>query len=247
MKAKGSNEIKKVGICWSKSSMPTITDSSRSLSSPYSTIINKIGENDTYYFRAYIQTADKTIYSESKSISTGGLNVLIDKEYNNGRSRNIIDVKETMDGAFIALVSSSGLYSTYWPELILFNKSGDVMWSKEYPQYESQYPVNIFEIEGGFLLVTTDYTTVNFGHIFTRLDNSGNVLWEKKYGTKRNKDLMRVLDNKNNSLIITLREYDDMKNGIRENCVLTNYLIDLNGNLLSSTTYSADNGLAEGS
>ncbi len=239
-------EIKKVGICWGKSPEPTLTDSSRNFSSSYSTIISKIGESSTYYFRAFIQTNDKVIYSESRSIATGGLNILIDKEYNNGRSRNFVDVKETSNGLFIALVNSIGIYSTNWPELILFDKSGNVMWSKEYNQYHSQAPINIFETKEGFLLITTDWTTTNNGHIFTMLDKEGNVLWEKKYGVKKYKEFLRILDIKDESLMIALREYDNMTNGIRENCVITNYLINLSGNIISSTTYSMDNILAEG-
>ena len=71
---KGIDEIESAGVCYSENTPPTLNDSVHYLNVvsqyEYSVKLEDLKDATTYYWRAFIQKADITVYSEVKSFTT---------------------------------------------------------------------------------------------------------------------------------------------------------------------------------
>ena len=68
------NGIISKGICWSKNPKPTTSSNKITESSTtFTTLIEDLNPNTTYYFRIFATTSSETTYSQEKSFSTLGL------------------------------------------------------------------------------------------------------------------------------------------------------------------------------
>jgi hypothetical protein len=179
-------------------------------------------------------------------VVTGGFQVLWEKEYNNGRNRDIVQVIETSDNSFLELIKTLG-NSMAWTEVVKIDSAGNIQWDYEYNQNEWKEPNYIMKLPDGYLFVTTNWTLSGRGVFVTKIDLNGSKIWEKSFNRKTNQEFIRIALLTNDTLILTTKAFESIDNGIRINCSINDFILNLNGDLISENSVSNNNKFNEGS
>jgi hypothetical protein len=241
--------IKGWGFCWSEDPDPTTLDSIRvlSLTQPFEATINNIGKRAKFYFRAYITTAKRTIYSNDVNINTHGLQVKWEKGYNNGKTKVLVQVIETTDNSFLELNQTYG-NSIAWTEIIKVDSSGNIKWDHEYNQNEWKEPNFIMNVPDGYIFTTTKWQSYSMGVFVTKIDLNGAKIWEKGYNRKIMQEFVRLDPLSDNKFFLTTMAFDGFdNNAIRTNCSINDFEINANGDLISENSVLNNHKLYESS
>ncbi len=184
----GGSAVTAKGVCWSTEQSPTITNSKTADGTGtgnFSSIVDDLTSNTTYYIRAYATNEVGTAYGNEVSFTTNHdiipefnvMRIIDDKEI-----RNII---KTSDGGYIGIA-----YSLDY-DIIKFDANFNMIWNKIYGGSDGDYVQSIIQtIDGGYLVIGVTKSndgdvTINHGGYdiwICKLDTEGNLIWEKSYG-----------------------------------------------------------------
>jgi hypothetical protein len=113
----GGDEITARGVCWSTNTTPTINDSkTEETSNTFTSLIENLTANTTYYFRVYATNSSGTSYSDEQVYSTSSL------------------VNTKWD--FLLIHSST----VSWHADVTFNEDGTTVYDE--PDFPGQYLTN---------------------------------------------------------------------------------------------------------
>lgn len=202
----GGSTVVARGVCWSTEQNPTINNNKTTDGSglgAFSSIVEGLTANTTYYIRAYATNNKGTAYGNEISFKT---NPLITPQFN---VLKVIDDKEicslikTSDGGYIGIgISFSEDY-----DIVKLDSEFNTVWNRIYGGSEGDYVQSIIQTnDGGYLVIggtksnDGDVTTNHGGYDIwiCRLDTEGNLVWERSYGGSEGEGV-----NKENSLMKT--------------------------------------------
>ncbi|WP_321279158.1 hypothetical protein [Marinifilum fragile] len=184
----GGSTVTARGVCWSIEQNPTINNNNTTNGSgigDFSSIVEGLTANTTYYIRAYATNNKGTAYGNEISFKT---NPLITPQFNvlkviDGKEiRNII---KTSDGGYIGIVNSQDF------DIIKFDSEFNTVWNKIYGGSDGDYVESIIQTnDGGYVVIggtksNDGEVTINHGGYdiwICRLDTEGNLVWERSYG-----------------------------------------------------------------
>jgi hypothetical protein len=184
----GGSTVAARGVCWSIEQNPTINNNTTTDGSGignFSSIVEGLTANTTYYIRAYATNNKGTAYGNEISFKT---NPLITPQFNvlkviDGKEiRNII---KTSDGGYIGIAFSQDY------DIIKFDSEFNTVWNKIYGGSDGDYVESIIQTnDGGYVVIggtksNDGEVTINHGGYdiwICRLDTEGNLVWEKSYG-----------------------------------------------------------------
>ncbi|MBI9035809.1 MAG: hypothetical protein JEZ03_15210 [Bacteroidales bacterium] len=184
----GGSTVAARGVCWSIEQNPTINNNTTTNGSgigDFSSIVEGLTANTTYYIRAYATNNKGTAYGNEISFKTNPLitpqfNVL--KVIDGKKIRNII---KTSDGGYIGVAYSQDY------DIIKFDSEFNTVWNKIYGGSDGDYVESIIETnDGGYVVIggtksNDGEVTINHGGYdiwICRLDTEGNLVWERSYG-----------------------------------------------------------------
>jgi hypothetical protein len=200
----GGSSVTSRGICWSDEQNPTINNSHTTDGSGagvFSSAIEGLTANTTYYTRAYATNDIGTAYGNEISFKT---NPLITPQFNvlkviNGKEiRSLI---KTSDGGYIG-----NAYSQDY-DIIKFDSEFNMVWNKIYGGSDGDYVQSIIQTtDGGYVVIgatesNDGHVTINHGGYdiwVCRLDSEGSLVWERSYGGEETETV-----SKENSLLQT--------------------------------------------
>ena len=123
--------------------------------------------------------------------------------------------------------------------LIKIDRSGKILWQKTYGGYDDESVSQVIETEdGGFIVAGWTYSFGNGSHdaLVFKIDNMGNLLWQKCYGSTASEDIRCFTRAKNGNMIIT-----GTTNDTTYGTVMWIALIDSSGNLLKQGKFYDSN------
>ncbi|MEP7375004.1 MAG: hypothetical protein ABI675_16525 [Chitinophagaceae bacterium] len=245
----GADSVLKTGFCWGTSQNPDTTNLARTILpvNSFSDTINDVGRRKTFYFRAFIKTSDSVYYSQNATIVTGDLENDFYKEVDDGTNRGIIEVLRSDDNHFIEFIQVYGnQYS--WPQVAKIDLAGNVEWKYEYNPGESRQPSRILKVQDGYLFATIKWMPGARGVFVTKIDLNGSKIWEKSFNRKTSQEFVRIASLTGTTVILTTKAFDGITaDGIRSNCSINDFVIDLNGNLISEKEAPVTNKFTQGS
>lgn len=148
---------------------------------------------------------------------------------------------ETSDGYYI-LAGNVLNINTNLDEIIALKIDffGNIIWQKIYSSGYYKYVASIQEAsDGGYLIAgTIKYSYSGNGDIFIlKLDNLGNILWQKSYGTNFNDSLSFLKKTSDDGYILAGNSYSPQNIG---QCFFL-LKLDINGNILWQKCYGNGN------
>ncbi|MEV4884634.1 hypothetical protein MRBLMN1_003160 [Chitinophaga ginsengisegetis] len=191
-----------------------------------------IGQGRTIYCRAFIVADSGQIIYESKTekITAGGLTKLWEKEYTDGRIKEILQVLPTTDNAFIILAK---MYDNTiaWPRLVKIDTSGNVQWDMQYHEHEQWTPTQLMKVKDGYILAATYQYLYTPRVAIVKLDVNGNRMWEKNIDINAMQRFVRFQLLKEDVFKVTVRTITGYSPNPL-NPTFTDCWYDLQGNML---------------
>lgn len=237
------------GICWSKNPDPEIADSSRfiHIDSSFKNTIFNAGRRETFYFRAFILSATDTVYSENKTIRTGSLETLWDKEVTNGQYRSFLQVEQTSDNGFIGLLTGINTsISTKYPALIKYDNSGNVQWSTSFFQTDYKEPKQLIIAGNNYFFTSTHYYYDGRGVYLSKIGPNGALDWEKGFNRSKFQDFIRLSPLPGSQIMLSTRNYSGYNNGLMTDGYIHNFIIDYSGNVVTEDSVPVNANFALG-
>jgi len=90
--------------------------------------------------------------------------------------------------------------------LIKINRNGKILWQKTYGGFDDESVTQVIQTEdGGFIVAGWTYSFGNGSHdaLIFKIDSTGNLLWQKCYGTPASEDIRCFTQAKNGNMLIT--------------------------------------------
>lgn len=176
-----------IGLAWSTSTNPTISNSTVSVvgeSFPVIGYINDLESETVYYVRSYIQLESEIYYSNEIEFTTKTLNLICDTsyKYDDLYDERSLYVLNTIDDGVVV----GGYKNTYYGfdqlDLVIskFNSNCEKTWEIILPNLFEIY--NITEdLSGNLLIVSKGHGTgTNYPMIY-KIDSAGNIIWFRSY------------------------------------------------------------------
>lgn len=139
------------------------------------------------------------------------------KTYGDGGIEIVYSIQQTSDGGYIALGSTS------WPPylwVLKLNSTGDIDWQKSYGVTVYNWGANIQQTtDGGYIVA--GYVGPDYGYCgniacgdwwISKLDGSGNVMWQKSYGGGYTDLLGTILQTSDGGCIVAGAKFFDSVN-----------------------------------
>lgn len=202
----GGSTVTARGVCWSIEQNPTINSNNTTDGSGiggFSSKVEGLTANTTYYIRAYATNKKGTAYGNEISFKT---NPLITPQFN---VLKVIDDKEignlikTSDGGYIGIgISFSEDY-----DIVKLDSEFNTVWNKTFGGSNGDYAQSIIQTnDEGYMVIggtksNDGDVTMNHGGYdiwICRLDTEGNLVWERSYGGSKGEGVR-----KENSLMKT--------------------------------------------
>jgi len=140
---------------------------------------------------------------------------------------------------YIALVSDFGPDLNNKPAVIKFDSLGNILWSKALNNYDpSNFTSLASSPDSGVVVLMNRYDSFT-GYLYVMLskfDRNGNLLWTKRYHETNKLSVGASVIAVNNEYVFVGTSYDSLLTNYETILVKT----DLNGNIISSTSYQAD-------
>jgi murein DD-endopeptidase MepM/ murein hydrolase activator NlpD len=113
-------------------------------------------------------------------------NLVWQNTYGSGNFDYLGSLAMTSDGGFVVAGNTLPYGGPYNGWVLKFDGSGNILWQKRYSSFRDDTLASIFPTsDGGFIGAGTAYmpSTNEFDMRVLKLDSSGNIMWEKTYGT----------------------------------------------------------------
>ncbi len=166
-------------------------------------------------------------------------------EWSKSIGSNLNDIAYSVDiandsGYFFSGASNWNIQAGYDGYLIKTNKSGDVLWSKNYGGNDWDFFYNSCIMpDGGLMLCGETYSGSQGGSDFylVRTNANGDTLWTKSFGSSGD-DAFYSVEQRYNRIYLVGKTYNTVS-GKSDACVLK---LDFNGNVLLQKNFSGGTG-----
>lgn len=164
-------------------------------------------------------------------------NILWQKTYGGISNDYPRSIFKTLDGGFIITCETESFgagLSDVW--VIKFDKDGNIVWQKTYGGSNSDSGASIIgTTDNGYIVTgqTNSYGAGNGDILILKLDNMGNILWQKAYGGVNWEHPVSIIETLNNNYIIVGFTFS-FGTGDQDVWVLK---LDSEGNIIWQKTY----------
>jgi len=145
-------------------------------------------------------------------------------------------ISDTNGDFIIAATTSSKGEGSNDAWIIKLNNNGNIIWDKTFGSSKNEHVYDIIETQdNGYIFVGQKYTssTNRFDAWAVKIDNNGNLLWEKLYGQTKN-DLAKSITTAHDGGFIIAGKTASMGNGLYDAWTIK---IDYQGNIVWNKTY----------
>jgi hypothetical protein len=178
---------KKLGFCWSTKPNPTILDNqieTSLINEKFDIIINSLEQNSNYYIRAFATIDGETFYSNEINFTTNSIKIVKETtfKFNSNYEERVESAIKTSDGGFLVTGYVKGFFNLEADAIILkYNSNCELQWKTILTNPNtSQFPQDIIQDSDGNILISSLFFNSNgLKSSLTKLDQSGNLLWEK--------------------------------------------------------------------
>jgi len=192
-------------------------------------IYNPLPGSDTYFYDAVYAGNSNFVLTGSVQSSTGGLYLLMINKYGaplwdkiipGSRGRTVIK----KNNKFIVSGESDSLFT------IAFDSSGNLVWSRKYPQLNITIADMINTSDNGF--AACGISGYDFG-IIVKFDSTGNLMWSKLFPESYAAGFSKLIEHRNEFYLIS-NNNDSLSAAVNPLIVK----MDSQGNLLSQKIYN---------
>lgn len=244
-----------LGICWSDSGIPTISDNIKLfVNKQQKDTVRAIGQNKRFYVRAFYKSKtlkeNEVLYSQPIEVSTKGLKKLMEKEVSLRNFVNVVDIKLTDRNTFIVLYQcfeNASLWSTY-PAMIEIDENGQVLWKKEYITENSiKSPLAILDIPSGYLVFCRYIHTID-EVLVMKMDKQGNKLFERRINETYMQRLKNVDLQSDGTIKLIMSQFDSfLSDGTLINHKIVEFSLNESVEVLHREFFSYESHRPEGS
>jgi hypothetical protein len=134
-------------------------------------------------------------------------NLVWGKAYGRSSSRNdevAYSIKPTPDGGYIAVGFILWSFPDYDFLVLKISSNGSLQWAKAYGGSGADTAFDVVVTSGGYLVLgtTSSYGAGGRDIFLIKIDNSGNLLWAKTYGTSSNETSRSIYPTSDGNFVI---------------------------------------------
>jgi hypothetical protein len=133
-------------------------------------------------------------------------NTIWQKTYGGNGSDQAVDIQQTIEGGYIVagvINYAEAVSGDFW--LLKLDNNGNTTWQKSYGGNREDSPCSIQQTsDNGYIVAgyTKSFGAVSYNYWLLKLDNTGNISWEKIYGTSNDGGALSVKQTYNGGYIV---------------------------------------------
>ncbi|NII26180.1 hypothetical protein HB364_13890 [Pseudoflavitalea sp. X16] len=225
------SQVLEAGVCWDHvREDPTkysqfITFADRT---DMDTLITGLLQGRPIYFRAFVTTKKGTIYSQVVIVNTRSITKLWEEDHPT-QIQHIKQIEQVPGLGFYILAQDSAT-DKRWPELLLLNYQGDLIWHKHYYRDQAHTtPDYLMALPDGLLVATTHHTPTGDKTFLMKTQADVDPIWDKAFTQLYHNEFVRLRPGPNNTIILTTKSWDKPIAGVDTKYFLVDHHIDMNG------------------